>query len=107
MLYTGLEYLQGFRFKIVTDCNSLTLTLNKGEVNPRIARWASELQNFDYTLKYRKGEKMRHVDALSRTVNILVLEENTFEKNLSICQYMDENINKIRSQLKKQKWPCL
>lgn len=95
-------YLQGFKFKIVTDCNSLTLTLNKGEVNPRIARWALELQNFDYILEHRKGEKMRHVDALSRTVDILVLEENTFEQNLSICQYRDEHINKIRSQLEKQ-----
>lgn len=33
-------YLQGIRFKIITDCNSLKLTLEKKDLNPRIARWA-------------------------------------------------------------------
>lgn len=31
-------YLQGVRFKIVTDCNDLKLTLDKKEINPRICR---------------------------------------------------------------------
>lgn len=30
-------YLHGIKFKIVTDCNALTLTLNRKELNPRIA----------------------------------------------------------------------
>lgn len=38
-------YLEGIPFKIVTDCNSLTLTLKRREMNPRIARWALELEN--------------------------------------------------------------
>lgn len=40
-------YLPGINFKIITDCNSLKMTLSKKEVNPRIARWALELENFD------------------------------------------------------------
>lgn len=72
------------------------LTLNKKEVNPRIARWALELQNFEYTLEHRNGSRMLHVDALSRISNILVLEENTFEQNLSICQSRDKRITEIR-----------
>lgn len=95
-------YLHGMRFKIVTDCNSLTLTLNKKEVNPRIARWALELQNYDYVLEHRNSERMQHVDALSRNMSILVLEENTFEQNLSICQHRDRDINKIREMLEKE-----
>lgn len=42
-------YLQGIPFKIVTDCSALVMTLNKKDINPRIARWALELQNFDYS----------------------------------------------------------
>lgn len=61
-------YLQGINFKIVTDCNSLTLTLNKKDINPRIARWALELQNYDYELEHRSGKRMQHVDALSRII---------------------------------------
>jgi len=30
-------YLQGIEFKIVTECNSLTMTLNKKALNSRIA----------------------------------------------------------------------
>jgi len=33
-------YLQGIKFKIVTDCNSVAMTLAKKDINPRIARWA-------------------------------------------------------------------
>jgi len=92
-------YLHGKHFKIITDCNSLALTLNKKEINPRIARWALELENFDFELEYRPGTKMQHVDALSRISNILVLQENTLEQNLSICQNKDQTICKIKEQL--------
>lgn len=94
-------YLQGIKFKIVTDCNSLALTLNKKELNPRIARWALELQNFDYVLEHRSGQRMQHVDALSRCTNILVIETNTFEENLVIGQGRDAELNKIREKLEK------
>lgn len=33
-------YLEGIPFKIITDCNSLTMTLEKKQINSRIARWA-------------------------------------------------------------------
>jgi hypothetical protein len=93
-------YLQGRHFKILTDCNSLTLTLNRVELNPRIARWALELQNYDYELIHRSGTKMQHVDALSRC-NILVVETTSFEDNLLICQSKDLKIQKIKEDLEK------
>jgi len=64
-------YLQGIQFKIVTDCNSITLTLHKKDINPRIARWALFLQNYSYEIEHRPGSKMQHVDALSRCRHIL------------------------------------
>lgn len=56
----------GIPFKIITDCNSLTQTLEKKLINPRIARWALELENYQYTIQHRGGCSMGHVDALSR-----------------------------------------
>lgn len=79
-------YPHGINFKIVTDCDSLKLTLNKKEINPRIARQALEFQNYDYTLEHTVGNQMRHIDALSRANNILILEDNPLEHNLAICQ---------------------
>lgn len=95
-------YLQGRHFKIVTDCNSLTLTLNKIDLNQRIARWALELQEFDYELKHRAGKQMQHVDALSRCNDaIMITEANSFETNLIIAQPKDEKIQNIKKLLEE------
>lgn len=94
-------YLHGKRFKVVTDCNSLTMTLNKRELNPRIARWALEMQNFDYVVEHRSGKRMQHVDALSRSMDIMMVDTNTFEENLVICQNKDPKIRCLKEQLQK------
>jgi len=95
-------YLLGIKFKIVTDCDSFRLTLSKQIVNPRIARWAMFLQQYDYEIIHRPGKRMVHVDALSKCNSILVLEGNTFEQTLSIKQDQDQRICKIRDQLEKR-----
>lgn len=95
-------YLYGLKFKIVTDCNSLTLALKKRDINPRIERWALELQNFDYELVHREGKKMTHVDGLSRANGILVVEGNSFEANLALCQSRDPTIAALCKELEKR-----
>jgi len=94
-------YLLGIKFKVVTNCDSFRLTLSKQTINPRIARWAMFLQQYDYEIVHRPGKRMTHVDALSRCNNILVLEGNTFEQTLSIKQDQDEKIQKIRDKLEE------
>lgn len=59
-------YLIGINFKVYTDCNALRTTLTKRDLVPRIARWWLLLQEYNFTIDYRPGESMRHVDALSR-----------------------------------------
>lgn len=59
-------YLLGIKFKIVTDCNALRTTLTKRDLIPRIARWWVQFQEFDCEIEFRSGDKMAHVDALSR-----------------------------------------
>lgn len=95
-------YLAGIHFKIVTDCNSFRLTLDKQTINPRISRWALFLQNYDFEIIHRPGTRMGHVDALSRCHNILILEANTFEQILAIKQGIDENIVNIRNSLQSR-----
>ena len=94
-------YLSGIKFKIITDCDSFRLTLSKQTINPRIARWAMFLQQYDYEIMHRPNKRMMHVDALSRCSSILVLEGNTFERVLSIKQDQDREICKIRDKLEK------
>jgi len=98
-------YLQGIQFKIVTDCNSVTLTLHKKDINPRIARWALFLQNYSYEIEHRSGSIMQHVDALSRCRHILVLEGCTFNQTLAIRQGTDPEIKKLMKTLEKSEHP--
>lgn len=96
-------YLHGLKFTIVTDCNSLKQTLAKQELNPRISRWALELQNYDYEIVHRESRRMQHVDALSRNLNIMVLEEGSFEQTLALHQIKDETIKALKIKLQKSK----
>ncbi|KAK9685737.1 RNase H-like domain found in reverse transcriptase [Popillia japonica] len=64
-------YLFGKPFRIVTDCDSFRLTLAKKDINPRIARWAMMLQDYDYTVVHRPGKRMAHVDALKILIHEL------------------------------------
>lgn len=116
-------YLQGIRFTIVTDCSSLTLTLAKKQVNCRIARWAMELENFDFAIVHRAGKSMAHVDALSRCDPVSFVTENNrrtaveddpdsavctlvsaidpadMEDRLAIAQSRDPAVNRLRELL--------
>ncbi|GFX87280.1 retrovirus-related Pol polyprotein from transposon 17.6 [Trichonephila clavipes] len=57
-------YLLGQNFKIVTDGSAFQKTAKK-ELITRIARWALQLEEFDYEIEHRAGSRMKHVDALS------------------------------------------
>lgn len=95
-------YLSGTRFKIVTDCNALTLALRKKEVNPRIERWSLELLNYDYILEHRSSTRMGHVDALSRLpADVLVVEDNSFELSLMLSQNKDAKLRELREELQR------
>lgn len=73
-------YLYELNFTIVTDCNALVYVINKANLNLRIARWTLALQNYHFKIVHRPGNKMRHVDALNRSIGFvgeLPLESGT------------------------------
>lgn len=59
-------YLLGIKFTIFTDCHALRSTFTKRDLIPRISRWWIQFLEYDCTIEYRPGEKMTHVDCLSR-----------------------------------------
>jgi hypothetical protein len=59
-------YLHGTRFTIVTDHQPLTWLFAFKDPVGRPARWALQLQGYDYECKYRPGNKHTDADGLSR-----------------------------------------
>lgn len=98
-------YLEGICFKIVTDCNSLALTLAKRNINSRIARWALELENYNYSIVHRPGVKMGHVDALSRIDQnnnvVATIEAEDIDFQLCAAQARDKEIADLKVKLER------
>ena len=93
-------YLLGRKFKIVTDCRAFKDTMSKQKMNARVARWVVALAEFEYEVEHRPGEKMLHVDALSRadvlTVTLSVsaqirAAQNEDDKIKTIIAAMDQS----------------
>lgn len=59
-------YLEGTKFTVRTDHDSLRWLLNISDVSGRLARWRLRLAEFDYTVVHRPGVKHQAPDALSR-----------------------------------------
>ncbi|GFW11131.1 transposon Tf2-9 polyprotein [Trichonephila clavipes] len=94
-------YLLGQHFKIVTDCSAFQKTMQKKELITRIARWALQLEEFDYEIEHRAGSRMKHVDALSR-YPVMMVCNNTLTSKLKKAQEEDDNIQTLKSLLEKQ-----
>ncbi|GFY07742.1 hypothetical protein TNCV_4133391 [Trichonephila clavipes] len=74
----------------------------KKELITRIARWALQLEEFDYEIEHRAGSHMKHVDALSRYPVMMVCND-TLTSKLKKAQEEDDNIQTLKSLLEKQK----
>lgn len=92
-------YLEGIPFTIVTDCNSLVASFNKRDVNPRIARWMFEFARYNYEVRHRHGNKMGHVDALSRNPVIAFVDTSEVDFQLRLTQNRDPVIAQLKDTL--------
>lgn len=92
------HYLVGVQFKVVTDCNALKSTQQKKDLLPRVARWWIYMQDFNFTLEYRKGTSMSHADYLSRNP-VNVCEARKQQNWAQIAQGADEETQQLIQKL--------
>lgn len=106
-------YLLGMEFTIVTDCQASVYLTEHKSTKHQIVRWFDELQEYNFSVKYRPGTKMRHVDALSRApvMNKItnadggheVLTLLTLTERMKYMQRGDQETRRIISILEKPK----
>jgi transposase InsO family protein len=59
-------YLEGKRFIVRTDHNSLRWVLNLSDAQGRLARWRLRLLEFDFEVQYSPGKEHHAADTMSR-----------------------------------------
>ncbi|UYV62631.1 hypothetical protein LAZ67_2001358 [Cordylochernes scorpioides] len=81
------QFLVGIKFTVVTDCQALVYINAKKTTNPQIARWYNLIQEYDFEIRHKPGEKMAHVDGMSRAPvdDPRDTMEEIVEKNLEVC----------------------
>jgi hypothetical protein len=71
------HYLEGTRFVVITDHNSLLWLHRLKDPQGRLARWALLLQPYDFEIKHRPGKDHVVPDLLSRSVPIMCFTDAT------------------------------
>ena len=66
-------YLYGTQFIVRTDHSALTYMRNFADHNSRLLRWSLKLSELDFVVEHRPGTKFAHVDALSRHVGTVTV----------------------------------
>lgn len=87
------QYLYGRQFTIFCDQQSLSRALNLKDCG-RVTRWASALQNYDFTIVHTAGKDNTHADVLSRAVNVAIANKVQF----SLTTLSDDRIQELQAQ---------
>lgn len=75
------NYIEGTHFRVITDARSLVwlsrVSAEKGSA--KLCRWALKLQQYDFTISYRKGRDNITADCLSRSINAVQAKWEDFD----------------------------
>nr|XP_041631999.1 uncharacterized protein LOC121502446 [Drosophila kikkawai] len=88
-------YIEGYRFEVLTDHHSLKWLNSIDNPTGRIARWALELQQYQYDVHYRKGAQNLVADALSRQPLPIVQQAEVQGIN---CKCITRMLQRIRAE---------
>ena len=79
--------------------------MKKKDLAPRVARWVLLLEQFDYEVVHRSGEKMRHLDALSRIEAPCCLQVGeSITTRLQAAQDKDDGLKAIKKILEEEEY---
>lgn len=91
-------YLEGYHFNVITDHLSLKWLNSIENPTGRLARWALELQQYTFSIHYRKGRNNVVADALSRQP-LEHIRRATVQENE--CPWITKKIASIKANPEK------
>jgi hypothetical protein len=92
------DLLLGAQFIVYTDNNPLSYLQTTAKLGATETRWAAELAQFNFTIKYRSGKSNANADALSRKTNHgeplmhARLQEIHMPHNLQVCSPLSTSL---------------
>ncbi|XP_041565903.1 LOW QUALITY PROTEIN: uncharacterized protein LOC121467710, partial [Drosophila elegans] len=89
------HYLLGSTFRLITDCVAFKQTLQKADVPRAVRQWIIYLQDFEFAVEHRPGERLKHVDCLSRYPNRVMLVSLEITARIKNAQGKDEMLKAI------------
>ena len=98
------HYLLGRKFQLLTDHSPLQW-LSSQKMEGLLCRWALALQEYDFTIKYRKGSLNANADALSRCIHpetstaATQISSDPFKVTLQEAQQEDPIIKQVFTDL--------
>ena len=94
-------YLAGREFTIKSDHNPLVYLRNTKNPKGKIARWLTELEDYQYSIEYIPGKSNQKADALSRNRDALLYPENIEFENKVYKIEISDFYEKIKEEQKK------
>jgi hypothetical protein len=93
------HYLLGKPVIVFTNHNPLQW-LSSQKMEGKLARWALAMQEYDFTIKYRRGNQNQNADALSRHPSdvrtaVTELQVGFSDADIRCCQQEDNTIHQI------------
>ena len=95
-------YLRGNHVTIVTDHSALVWLLAQKEPKGRIARWIAYLQQFDYSIEHKSGNKHTNADGLSRRPYLEMSNPDTLVADDEILPPLDSEVHGANAVRQKQ-----
>ena len=89
-------YLYGRKFVIVTDHKPLVHLFNIKDPTSKMIRWRLQLEEYDFTIHYKKGINNTNANALSR----IRLNEMLASKSLKVPETIDSIISRSKQTIK-------
>lgn len=97
-------YVEGLRFRIITDHSSLKWLMSQKDLSGRLARWSLKLQRYSFSIEHRKGSLNVVPDCLSRMdIDGLSMENLPTDVDLTSPEFESEEYQHLRKSIFENK----